>query len=108
MTNCPRHPDMPSTDLCVECGDYVCGQCGTVLADRRVLCPSCAERVGVAPPPPVESVAPASWEAPPRPKPRMGYPKYETIEGGRGRKADASEVAAPAGNGTFSSKNRGQ
>jgi hypothetical protein len=102
MTNCPRHPDIPSTDLCVECGDFVCGQCATVLADRRVLCPSCNERIGALPPPPAES-APASWEAPQKPKPRMGYPKYEAIEGGRSRKADwnsAAQLAKPSGRAT--------
>ena len=47
---CPRHPGVPSTDLCVECGDFVCGQCGVVLADRRVLCTNCSANRGVAVP----------------------------------------------------------
>lgn len=62
-TLCPRHPTTPATDLCVECGDYVCGQCAIVLADRRVVCPVCRNLVeselakaGV--------VAPATGEAP--------------------------------------------
>jgi hypothetical protein len=103
MTNCPRHPDIPSTDLCVECGDYVCGQCATVLADRRVLCPNCNERIGDALPF-LTSSAPETWEAPP-PKPRMGYPKYEVVDGGRARKpavdwGGAAQKSKPSGRAT--------
>jgi hypothetical protein len=104
MTTCPRHPDIPSTDLCVECGDYVCGQCATVLADRRVLCPTCNDRIGAAAPPPRPD-APETWEAPPPPKPKMGFPKYEVVDGGRARKPTvdwgaAAQKAKPSGRAT--------
>lgn len=50
MAACPRHPDAPTTDLCVGCGEFVCAQCAFVASDRRVFCPSCRERLGAAEP----------------------------------------------------------
>jgi len=49
MSTCPRHPGCVATDLCVECGEAVCGQCATVLGDQRVFCPDCGVKAGVAP-----------------------------------------------------------
>lgn len=69
MPTCPRHPDVPSTDLCVDCGDFVCGQCAYVLEDRRVLCPACQAKAGI-PNPPARSERPAVRRFEPKPVPR--------------------------------------
>ena len=92
MQNCPRHPTIPSTDLCVECGDFVCGQCATVLADRRVLCPNCNERLGAFTPSP----------PPPEPEaPKASHPTFEAIDGGRARKRGAAvDQYKPSGRAT--------
>ncbi len=45
MADCPRHPGVPATDLCVVCGESVCGQCGYVREDQQVACPSCRGRL---------------------------------------------------------------
>ncbi len=52
MAHCPRHPGSLATDLCVECGECVCGQCAWVTPDRRVFCPACRARARLGPPAP--------------------------------------------------------
>lgn len=45
MADCPRHPGVPATDLCVVCGESVCGQCAYVRSDQQVACPGCRARL---------------------------------------------------------------
>ncbi|MGC4120018.1 MAG: hypothetical protein QM765_36650 [Myxococcales bacterium] len=75
-TTCPRHPGFPTTDLCVGCGDFVCGQCAHVTGDRRVYCPRClaelpAEDATSAPAPPPAAPPPAKPPAERRPVPLL-------------------------------------
>lgn len=72
---CPRHPSAPATDLCVECGDFVCAECATVLADRRVVCPKCKESAAAPAKPPAYSEA----RSEPRPPP-SSYAPAITLE----------------------------
>ncbi|HEY3447123.1 MAG TPA: DUF4190 domain-containing protein [Myxococcales bacterium] len=83
MAQCSRHPEALATDLCVECGDCVCGQCAWVMPDRTVYCPNCKDRPGRTPPPPVEEEArpleTVPVARPPKPKPAAVRPWSPTV-----------------------------
>lgn len=75
MAQCPRHPGSVATDMCVECGEMVCGQCAWVTPDRRVFCPNCKARGQQAPPPAqeepsIESLLGVEPAPPPKAKPQ--------------------------------------
>jgi hypothetical protein len=79
MSDCPRHPACVATDLCVECGDAVCGQCATVLADQRVFCPDCGVKAGAASKAPVVHFERREEQRPPE----EAKPRFRSIPGGR-------------------------
>jgi len=97
MSHCPKHPDAVATDLCVECGEFVCGQCAFVTSDQRVFCPACQHKAALSPPPrPAPRSVPRSTPAPPpRPsRPRVAPPAPAPYSGRAATKNSKAAIAS--------------